>query len=719
MVGSKSQPVNSVVVLIVEDDSDLREILKVELESDGMTVLSAADGEEALKKARTTLPDVILLDIMIPKVDGFNVARTLKKDKSTRHVPILMLTVADSKKDIIKGLDAGAIDYVTKPYFLPEVKARINSIVKHKKMHDELEKAQEHLAHSEQKYRSLVENATDAILVVQNGMTEFANPSATDLLCTSQDTLACKPLKELVHPEDRDRLSHLEPDVLKNESSPYIHSFRFNGRDNDIRWMEIRSTPITWEGNPATLNFLTDITDRKFEEEKIRHLAYYDTLTGLPNRLLFMDHLDRALASAERHGHMVAILFLDLDGFKKINDSRGHTVGDLLLRAVADRLVKTLRKSDVVIRQTPSEISSNLARFGGDEFVILLTDIKDAQDAANVAQRLMYTLSDTFVLAGHEIVITASIGVSLYPDDGEDLDTLITEADRAMYHAKELGRNNYQFSRKIPDTLIPDKFPLKADLQKAFDNEELTLYYQPKVEIETGKLTGIEALVRWRHPERGLISPAEFIPKVEQSGQILTLAEWVLRTVCKQNSLWQKACFDPVSVALNLSGRLFKHEVFIRTVSGVLEDSGLRPDCLEMEINESIIIQDEKTVFSGLKELKEIGIRLTIDDFGSGFSSLSYLRKLPLDGIKIDRSVVQDMLIDPDKGAMVNAIIATAHSLGLKVTAVGVETREQLDFLRVQGCDQVQGYLFSPPAPADELVRLFRSGDFSDHCSHN
>jgi diguanylate cyclase (GGDEF)-like protein len=481
--------------------------------------------------------------------------------------------------------------------------------------------------------------------------------------------------------------------------------------------MEIRSTPITWEGNPATLNFLTDITDRKLEEEEIRHLAYYDTLTGLPNRLLFMDRLDRALASAERHDHMVAIMFLDLDGFKKINDSRGHTVGDLLLRAVADRLVKTLRKSDVIVRQTPSKVSNNLARFGGDEFVILLTDIKDPQDAANVAQRLMYTLSDTFVLAGHEIVITASIGVSLYPGDGEDLNTLITEADRAMYHAKEMGRNNYQFSRKIPDILIPDKFPSEADLRKALDNEEFTLYYQPKVEIETSKLTGIEALIRWRHPERGLISPAEFIPKVEESGLILSLAEWVLRTACTQNSFWQKACFDPVSIALNLSGKLFKRDDFIKTVSCVLEETGFRPDCFEMEINESIIMQDEKTVFSGLKKLKEIGIRLTIDDFGSGFSSLSYLKKLPLDGIKIDRSVVQDMLIDPDKKAMVSAIIATAHSLGLRVTAVGVETEEQLHFLRRQGCDEVQGYLFSPPAPADELVRLFRSRDFSDHCN--
>lgn len=716
-MGSKSQPVNSIVVLIVEDDNELREILKMELESDGMKILIAADGEKAINKTRTLLPDVILLDIMIPKVNGFNVARILKKDKSTRHIPILMLTVADSKEDIIKGLGAGAIDYVTKPFFVPEVKARINSVVRHKKLHDELKKAKEHLAQSEQKYRSLVENATDAILVVQNGMTQFANPSATDLLCTSKDTLAYKPLIELVHSDDRDRLSHLEPLVLKNESSPYIHSFRFNGKDNDIRWMEFRSTPINWEGNPATLNFLTDITDRKLEEEKVRHLAYYDNLTGLPNRLLFMDYLDRALASAERHGHVVAIMFLDLDGFKKINDSRGHTVGDMLLRAVADRLVKTLRKSDVVIRQTPSKVSNNLARFGGDEFVILLTDIKDAQDAANVAQRIMYTLSDSFLLAGHEIVITASVGVSLYPGDGEDLDTLITEADRAMYHAKELGRNNYQFSREMPDIQIPDKFPSEADLQKAFDNEELTLYYQPMVQIETCKLTSIEALIRWLHPERGLISPAEFIPKVEESGLISSLAEWVLRTVCKQYSLWEKTCFDPVGIALNLSGRLFKRETFIQTVSCVLEETGFRPECLEMEINESIIMQDEKTIFSGLKKLKEIGIRLTIDDFGSGFSSLSYLKKLPLDRIKIDRSVVQDMLIDSDKRAMVSAIIATAHSLGLRVTAVGVETKEQLHFLRVQGCDEVQGYLFSPPAPADELVRLFRSGDFSDHCS--
>jgi EAL domain-containing protein (putative c-di-GMP-specific phosphodiesterase class I) len=258
---------------------------------------------------------------------------------------------------------------------------------------------------------------------------------------------------------------------------------------------------------------------------------------------------------------------------------------------------------------------------------------------------------------------------------------------------------------------------MASSLQEAIDNEELTLYYQPKVGIETGKLTGIEALIRWLHPERGLISPAEFIPKVEEGGLILSVAEWVLRTVCKQNNGWQKTSFDPVSIAINLSGRLFKGEGFIRTVSGVLEETDFQPDCLEMEISESIIMQDEKTVFSALKILKEIGIRLTIDDFGSGFSSLSYLKKLPLNRIKIDRSVVQDMLIDPDKKGMVSAIIATAHSLGLRVTAVGVETKEQLDFLQVQGCDEVQGYLFSPPAPADELVRLFRSGDFSDHCS--
>ena len=716
-MGSKSLPENRVEVLIVEDDSELRDILKVELESDGMTVLNVADGEEAMNKARSLLPDIILLDIMIPKVNGFDVAKILKKDKSTRHIPILMLTVADSKKDIIKGLDAGAIDYITKPFFVPEVKARINSIVKHKKLHDNLEKAKEQLAQSEQKYRSLVENATDAILVVQNGIIKFINPSARDLLCTSKDTLECKPLIELVHRDDQDRLSHLELDVLKNESSPYIRSFRFNGRDNDMRWMEIRSTHISWEGNPATLNFLTDVTDRKLEDEEVRRLAYYDSLTGLPNRLLFVDHLDRALASAKRHRHMVAILFLDLDGFKEINDSQGHSVGDLLLRAAADRLVKTLRKGDVVMRQTPSEVSQNLARFGGDEFVILLTGIKDPQDAANVAQRVLYTLSDTFVLAGHEIVITASIGVSLYPDDGEDRDTLITEADRAMYHAKKLGRNNYQFSKKMPDILIPDKFPSEADLRKAFDNEELTLYYQPKVEIKTGKLTGIEALIRWRHPERGLISPAEFIPKVKESYLILSLSEWVLRTACTQKSLWQKACFDPGSIALNLSGRLFEREDFIQTVSGVLKETVFRPDCFEMEISESIIMQDEKRVVSGLEKLKEIGIRLTIDDFGSGFSSLGYLKRLPLGGIKIDRSLVQDMLIDPDKRAMVSAIIATAHTLRLTVTAVGVETQEQLHFLRVQDCDEVQGYLFSPPAPADELLRLFRSGNFSDHCN--
>jgi diguanylate cyclase (GGDEF)-like protein/PAS domain S-box-containing protein len=713
-VRRKSMPENPALVLIVEDDSEFREILKVQLESEGMTVWSATDGEEAVSTARSLLPDVILLDIMIPKLNGFKVAEILKKDVDTKHIPILMLTVTDRREDIIKGLDAGAIDYITKPFFVPELKARINSVVKHKKLHDELKQAKEYLAQSEQKYRSLVENASDAIMVIQDGITRFANPRATDLLCTTQNDLARKPLLEFVHPDDRERLSNRELDVLQNKQVPPIYSFRFAGMDQDIRWMEIRSTPITWGGEPATLNFLCDITDRKREEEEIRQLAYYDTLTGLPNRLLFKDHLDRALAMAGRHGRMVAILFLDLDGFKKINDSLGHTVGDLLLKAVADRLVKALRKSDVVTRRQPTANSaSNLARFGGDEFVILITDVKDFQGAANVAERLIYTLSDTFILAGHEIVITTSIGISLYPTDGEDIDVLIREADRAMYHAKALGKNNYQFSRGMPETVILDRFPSEAELKKAVENEELVLYYQPKVEIETAKLAGMEALLRWNHPERGLISPAEFIPVAEESSLILSLAEWVLRTACGQNDTWQKVSFDPVSIAVNLSGHLFKNQDFIHTLSRVLQETGCKPECLEMEINEGIIMQDEKSVFSGLQKLKKIGIRLTIDDFGSGFSSLSYLKRLPLDAIKIDRSVVQDMLADSDKRAMTSAIVATAHSLGLKVIAVGVETQEQLDFLRAQGCNEVQGYLFSPPIPADSIPSLFYSGDFA------
>ena len=714
-MGWKSIPENSAVVLIVEDDSEFREILKVQLESEGMTVWSATDGEQAVSRARSLLPDVILLDIMIPKLNGFKVAEILKKDVDTKHIPILMLTVADRREDIIKGLDAGAIDYITKPFIVPELKARINSVVNHKKLHDELKQAKEHLAQSEQKYRSLVENASDAIIVIQDGITRFANPRATDLLCATRDDLARKPLKEFVHPEDRERLSNRELDVLQNKQVPPIYSFRFTGTDQNIRWMEIRSTPITWGGEAASLNFLCDITERKREEEEIRQLAYYDTLTGLPNRLLFKDHLDRALASAGRHDRMVALLFLDLDGFKKINDSLGHTVGDLLLKAVADRLVKALRKSDVVTRQHAAKASNNLARFGGDEFVILLTDVKDPQGAANVAERLIYTLSDTFVLAGHEVVITTSIGISLYPTDGEDIDVLIREADRAMYHAKALGKNNYQFSRGMPETVILDRFPSEADLGKAVENEELILYYQPKVEIATAKLTGMEALLRWHHPERGLISPAEFIPVAEESSLILSLAEWVLRTACGQNNAWQKVSFDPVSIAVNLSGHLFKNQDFIHTLSCVLQETGSRPEWLEMEINEGIIMQDERTVFSGLQKLKDIGIRLTIDDFGSGFSSLSYLKRLPLDAIKIDRSVVQDMLTDPDKRAMTTAIVATAHSLGLKVIAVGVETQEQLDFLRALGCNEVQGYLFSPPVPADSMLSLFYSEDFADN----
>jgi len=708
-MGRISTSVSSNTVLVVEDDPDLRELLNTELDSDGLTVLTARDGEEAIHTAQRILPDVILLDVMIPKVNGIEVTKLLNNDALTKHIPILILTVIDKKKDIIAGLDAGAIDYITKPFYPSELKARVNSVIRYKKLYDDLNDTKKKLIQSERKYRSLVENASDAIIVIQDKMVKFVNPNAVNLFCSPKEELIGKFLAELVHPDDRQMVLHSQAKVLESEKVCHVYSFRLFDKEHHIKWIETKSTPIAWEGRPATLSFLSDVTERKKAEEEIRNLAYYDSLTGLPNRLLFQDHLSRALASAERRGQMAAILFLDLDRFKNVNDTFGHTLGDMLLKGVAGRLEKALRKSDVISRDVNGELADNLARFGGDEFVILLTDIKNPQDAANVAERLIYTLSDTFVLIGHEIVITTSIGISLYPNDGEGMDVLVKAADKAMYYAKAQGRNNYKFYRDTLHAPFREKFPSKADLLRALEDEQLTLYYQPQVDVRTGRLTGTEALVRWRHPERGLVSPAEFIPVAEEKGLIVPFSEWVLRAACHQNMEWQKAGLRPVRVAVNSSGQVFKQKEFSEMISQILNGTGLLPQYLEIEVSESTMIQDEKEIFAALQILKATGIRLSIDDFGSGYSSLSYLRRFSLNAIKIHRSIVKDILEGADNKAFVTAIISMAHTLNLKVIAVGVETEEQLEFLRARGCDEMQGYYLSPPLPPDSITRLLQA----------
>ncbi|HEV7619944.1 MAG TPA: EAL domain-containing protein [Burkholderiaceae bacterium] len=433
--------------------------------------------------------------------------------------------------------------------------------------------------------------------------------------------------------------------------------------------------------------------------EQLHHLVLHDNLTRLPNRTLLEDRITQAISSAQGLGKLFAVMLLDLDRFKTINDSLGHHYGDKLLQAVAQRLTETLRAEDTV------------ARIGGDEFVVLLKEIAEPQAAANIAQKLLTALSEPFYIEDQEQNMSSSIGISIYPNDGLDLRALMVNADGAMYHAKKMGRNNYQFFTREMTAVAGARLELEKSLRRAMENREFELHYQPKVNVKSGAVTAMEALIRWRDPQKGLISPVEFIPLAEELGLIIPLGAWVLITACQQNRQWQVAGLPKIRVAVNLSAVQFRQKNLVEFISQVLEDTGLDASFLELEVTESVIMQNAEEATLVLEKLHAKGIHISIDDFGTGYSSLSYLKRFPLDTLKIDRSFVRDISSDPDDAAIVKSVIALAHSLRLGVIAEGVETEEQLAFLSALGCDEYQGYYRSRPVPAEEFAQLLRESD--------
>ena len=473
--------------------------------------------------------------------------------------------------------------------------------------------------------------------------------------------------------------------------------YQMETKPGELHWFSISGKPIFEDGIfKGYRGTGTDITERREAEQKIEFLAYHDSLTGLPNRVLLEDRVQQGIAMADRSGMGLALVFLDLDNFKKINDSLGHAAGDALLKEVAHRLKRCVRDTDTISRQ------------GGDEFVILLHDLQNGVDSCTpVLAKIMETLQEPYDWEGNELSTSASIGISLFPDDGRDFETLRKNADMAMYRAKEAGRNTYRFFDEEMDDEAVEHLLMRSGLRRALERGEFVLHYQPQIDLHTGQIIGAEALLRWQHPEYGLVPPNRFIPVAEDSGLIVPIGEWVLHEACRQAGAWQRAGLPPLVVAVNLSAVQFRRGSVEETVTRALAAAGLPPSQLELELTETILLQNVEQVLASVRRLKQLGVKLSIDDFGTGYSSLSYLKRFDIDKLKIDQSFIRDLASDPDDAAIVRAIIQMAHSLDLLAIAEGVETTEMLQQLQAFGCDEAQGYHFARPMPAQEFERYF------------
>ena len=555
----------------------------------------------------------------------------------------------------------------------------------------ERKRAEHALLNSEKRFRTLFENSSDGIaLVARDGSIQWVGPSTEHVLGWGEAEMTGATIFDFVHADDHAHVAHELARVVEMPRETVISEYQARKKDGTWCWIEITATNLL--DDPAIAAIVAnyrDITERKKAEEEIRHQALHDVLTGLPNRSLFQDRLELALVHARRGSRHLAVIFVDLDLFKRINDVLGHTVGDHLLQAVAGRLTSAVRASDTV------------ARFGGDEFTLVLEGLSTAADATAIADKIADSIDAPFDIDGHRIHVTASIGVTLFPNDGDDADTLIRNADKAMYRGKELGRHNVQMFTEEMNRRYHDRLLFESDFRRGLERNEFVVHYQPIFDVDE-KPMAVEALVRWQHPERGLISPDEFIPAAEESRLIAPLGAHVLRTACLQLRAWRSEGVR-IRVAVNLSVRQFQRRDILATVDAALAESGIDPALLELEITESAAMENVDHTRELLHELRRRGVHIAIDDFGAGQSSLTYLRRFPIHTIKIDRLFIRDVTEGGGDAAIVSAVIRLAHDLGLTVTAEGVETAAQKEWLVAQGCHLLQGYHFSRPLPADEL----------------
>ena len=691
---------NTFTVLLISDNTaDAWRIQKALTESkysewrlERVGLLS--DGVNRLRKEGIA---AILLDLFLPDCQGIRTFEALFEAAPT--VPILILASQENEGIALQATHRGAQDHLLKDhldaYWLPRI---LRSVIERKA-------GEEALFMEKERAQVTLNSIGDGVL-----STDLAgNVTYLNLVAERMTGWSCKEATGHCLAEVFTIIDGVTREPARNPMAQAVKENRTVGltancmlirRDGSESAIEDSAAPIHDRAGRVTGAVIVfhDVSAARAITERMAHLAQHDFLTDLPNRMLLSDRVANAISLARRHGTKRAVLFLDLDGFKHINDSLGHPIGDKLLLSVGQRLVACVRGSDTVSRQ------------GGDEFVVLLSEVEHAQDAARSADKMLLALAAPHCIAGKELHVTVSIGISIYPDDGRDAETLIKCADTAMYHAKDKGRNNYQFFTEDMNVRAVERQFLEGNLRRALERREFVLHYQPKINLETGAITGVEALIRWRHPERGLIPPALFVPIAEDCGLILSIGRWVLHEACKQAQAWIDAGLPPLPVSVNISALEFQSKDFLDGVRAILKETRLDPRYLELELTESVLMQNAGSTAPALIALKALGVRLAIDDFGTGYSSLSYLRQFPIDTLKIDQSFVREITAGSLDDTIVGAVISMGKTLRHRVIAEGVETKEQLAFLQRQHCVEGQGFHFSRPVSAEELVTLVKAG---------
>ncbi len=701
-------------VLVVDDDITARLLARQSLGKENFAVIEADDGIAALELFQAMQPDIVLLDVEMPGLNGFEVCQQLRSFPCGKLVPILMATGQDDIDSVRQAYEAGATDFVTKPFNWQILAHRLRYMVRASDITEQLQELQK----SESRLGK-------AQRIARLGNWEW-NLKSNEVFWSEQLYQMLGMRRGIAKPSYRNFISKLPYDerkAFRRWIDGLLHGVQEEPRrgwshcleraDGSRLNVQHQVEVFSDENGAAALvsGTLLDVTELKRAQDKILQLAQFDSLTGLANRSVFRERVERAMQRAQHYGHLGAVFFLDLDNFKRINDTLGHSLGDKLLQEVARRLTNTIRSSDSVCDTHLCDAADGhlIARLGGDEFTVLLPEIGQIKDAENIARRVLDAIGVSINLSGHEVVVTPSIGIAIFPHHGENVDSLLKNVDTAMYYVKRAGKNNYELFVNSMNVLAKRRLELESGLRHAIDNNELSLNYQPQVNIESGRIIGAEALLRWNSGKLGMVSPAEFIPVAEESGLISPIGEWVLREACRQVKEWQDDGLPEIRVAVNLSVQQFAKQSFDKLVSKVLLDTGLPVHCLELELTENMLMDDVEGAVETLHKLKALGVCLAIDDFGTGYSSLSYLKRFPIDKLKVDQSFITHVTSDPGDASVTQAIIAMAHNLDLTVTAEGVEEAPQLEFLRQNNCEEVQGYYFSRPLRAEDMEDLLQS----------